>query len=312
MSTVKTDSKGQIQKPTNGAALAAAPVKQEVQTLDKVLASPAMKAEIARALPRHVTPDRMARIIMTALRTTPKLIDCTPESFFGCVLQAAQLGLEPNTPLQHCFLIPRWNTKKRATECTFLMGYPGMIELSMRSGRMHGISAQGVREGDIFDYEYGLTPHLRHKPSGDADREERPITHVYAIGRMKDGEPSFEVLTKAQIEARRFRSSFPDGGPWASDYEAMAKKSSVRALWKWLPKSPEMARADALEHAADVAATQSNALDPAVTEALGRTGLQPIDVESEPTPESATSAAATVGDDLPPALGGAREPGSEG
>lgn len=35
------------------------------------------KGEIARALPKHINPDRMARIALTAFRMTPKLGSAT-------------------------------------------------------------------------------------------------------------------------------------------------------------------------------------------------------------------------------------------
>lgn len=232
--------------------------------------------EIRRALPKHIDPDRMLRIATTALRTTPDLALCTPASFVGCVMQAAQLGLEPNTPLGHAWLIPRKNKRLEAgqRECTLIIGYQGQIELSRRSDMVGPIYAHVVREGDFFDYGLGTDPYIKHKPSDDIKREEKPITHVYAVarGRDKSDESQFEVLTKAQIEARRQRGAAADEGPWITDYEAMCKKTGARALWKWLPKSAEMARAEALDDAADRGA-QLTALDPSVAEAMVKGGL---------------------------------------
>jgi recombination protein RecT len=70
------------------------------------------KSQIALALPKHLTPDRMARLFLTALRTTPKLAQCTPDSFLASIMTLAQLGLEPNTPLGQAYLIPRKNNKR--------------------------------------------------------------------------------------------------------------------------------------------------------------------------------------------------------
>ena len=272
-----TDSTGQIVKKQNGNG----------GTLIHLLQ--AMGPEIQRALPRHMTPERMGRIVLTALRTTRDLAICTRESFAGCVMQAAQLGLEPNTPLGHAYLIPRKskNLPADVRECTLIVGYQGYIELARRSGMVASIYAYAVRDGDQFEYELGLNPNVRHVPAEDEDRENRAITHVYAVAAMRDSaERVFVVLTKPQIEARRKRSAASNYGPWTTDYEAMCLKTAVRALWKWLPKSTEIARADAIDAAADLGKTQVSAFDPTVTEALAKQGLLPEDAEIiEPEPE---------------------------
>lgn len=269
MSGPKTTSTGEIVKPQ--------PTKADnlVGMLQKML------PEIQKALPKHVTPERMARIAMTAVRTTPELALCTPASFVGCVMQLAQLGLEPNTPLQHAWLIPRKSTKleKHERECTMIVGYQGQIELTRRSGLVANIYAYAVRDGDFFEYELGLDPSVKHRPSEDPNREGKPITHAYAVAKMRDSEErSFVVLTKAQIEARRKRSAASEDGPWLTDYEAMCLKTAVRSLWKWLPKSAEIARAEAIEEAGD-RGVQSSALDPTIADALARNGLTVEDAQ---------------------------------
>lgn len=246
-----------------------------------------MTPEIQRALPKHVSPDRMARVAMTAISTTRGLAECTVPSFIGCVMQSAQLGLEPNTPLGHAYLIPYGKT------CTLVVGYQGYIELARRSGMVASIYAYAVRQGDAFEYELGLTPDIKHKPSEDQDREEKPITHVYAVAAMRDSaERVFVVLTKAQVEARRKRSAAATKGPWVTDYEAMCLKTAIRALWKWLPKSAELARAEALEDAAEVGSTQASAFDPVVAEALTKGGLVDDAEVIDPATGEVTSGAA--------------------
>lgn len=267
-----TDKTGQIQRRP------ADPADGLVTLLNK------MGPEIARALPKHITPDRMARIVLTALRTTPKLAQCTPQSFLACVMQSAQLGLEVNTPLGFAYLIPRDDRKAGTTNCTLLVGYQGYLELAQRSGRVRSVFAHAVREGDHFEYELGLNPKLVHKPSGDPVREEKPITYVYAVARVADGDPVFVVLSHAQIEMRRARSQGAGSSysPWKTDYEAMALKTGVRALWKWMPKSTEMARVEALEVAADMGLSQFAALDPEVSAVLEKGGLLPAQTDDAP------------------------------
>ena len=89
-----------------------------------------MEPQIKKALPEVITPERFTRMALSALNTTPKLNECTPMSFLAALMNAAQLGLEPNTPLGQAFLIPYNN--KGEMECQFQLGYKGLIDLSYR------------------------------------------------------------------------------------------------------------------------------------------------------------------------------------
>lgn len=254
--------------------------------------------EIARALPKHVNPDRMARVVTTALRTIPQLAECTPASFLGCVIQCAQLGLEPATPLGHAYLIPFRNNRAGTTDCTLIIGYRGFIDLARRSGMVTNVYAYAVREGDEFRFQLGTKRMVHHVPSDAPDREDRPITHVYAVAAIKNGEPEFQVLTKAQIEKRRSRSRAKSSGPWVTDYEAMCLKTAVRALSPWIPQSAEFARAIALDEAAERGG-QLSELDDETKTALMSSGVA--------ARGELEAAAVEVTDD-----GEVREPGSDG
>jgi recombination protein RecT len=278
MAGPKTEADGRIAKASNGNAAGPA-------SLRAFLTQPAMVREVTNAMPKHLNPDRMLRIVLTALSTTPNLARCTQQSFMGCVLQASQLGLEVNTPLGHAYLIPRENRKREVMECTLLIGYQGMIELALRSGKVTGIKAKCVRAGDHFDYEDGLHPRLSHRESSLPDRELQAITHAWAVAHIRDGEPIFVVLSRAQIDARMQRSSSGKSGPWVSDFEAMAAKSAVRALFRWIPKSPDMALVEHMEETADRGSLQAVAFDADVKNAVARTGIAPIaDEDDLPVP----------------------------
>lgn len=263
MASVQTDGSGQI-VPRNG---------QQKQGLPEMLER--LKPEIARAVPRHVNPDRMLRIALTSLRMNAELMNCTPASFLGCVMSAAQLGLEIGGPMAQAYLIPY----KR--ECTLLVSYRGMMDLARRSGQVTAIYAYDVREGDKFSYQLGLSPDIKHEPSEDEGREEKRLTHVYAVAKLKDGEPIFTVLTRAQVEKYRNRSRASKSGPWVTDYDAMALKTAVRRLFTWLPKSAEMATAAALDEAPERGIAQLAAADP---EILGVLASHGVDVSEADAP----------------------------
>lgn len=201
----------------------------------------AMEPEIKRALPSVITPERFTRMALSALNTTPKLQECTQMSFLAALMNAAQLGLEPNTPLGQAYLIPYKN--KGVLECQFQLGYRGMIDLTYRNGHMQSIEAQAVYENDEFSYELGLNPQLIHKPSL-GDRGE--LKAFYAIFRLDNGGFRFEVMGKSYIDwyagtySKGFTSEF---SPWKSNYEGMAKKTVIKQLLKYAPLKVDFQRA---------------------------------------------------------------------
>lgn len=224
--------------------------RSEAQDLASFLASPGMKAQIQAALPKHMTPERMARIVTTEIRKNPALVKCERSSFLGAVIQCAQLGLEPGNSLGHAYILPY------GKQAQLIVGYRGMIDLARRSGQIVSISARTVHEGDEFEYRYGLDEDLTHRPSENGDST--PITHVYAVAKLKDGGVQFEVMSRKQVEAVRAQSKAGNSGPWVSHWEEMAKKTVIRRLFKYLPVSVEIQRAVTLDEAADAGLPQNN------------------------------------------------------
>lgn len=263
-----------------------------------------LEPAIKLALPRHLTPDRLARIVTTALRAGPAypgantLLDCEPVTIMACVMQLAQLGLEPNTLSGHAYLIARNNRKAGIVECSVMIGYRGYIELARRAGT--SIYATAVHEGDHFRYSRGLVDVLEHTPSDDPDRMSKPVTHAWSRGRIKgQSEPEFEVLNFAQIEARRKRgaSGMNKSTPWDTDYDAMAAKSAVRALVKFLPQSAELVQAESIEVTAETGRSVAALLDDRMrTGLLGMGVVVPSDTMDAPGETVTASVDAETGE----------------
>lgn len=215
-----------------------------------------LKPQLAMALPRHITAAKMMRVVMTTVQRTPALLDCTDATILGAVLQCSQMGLSPDPLMGESYLVPFVNRKKGITECTLIVGYRGMIKLARQTGQISTIYAEAVYDGDEFVYEMGLEPILKHVPSEAEEREKQRLTHVYAVARFKDGGAQFVVLPVSKVNAIRERSRAAGSGPWVTDYEAMAKKTAVKQLAKWLPQSSELATAVGLDDRADASVSQ--------------------------------------------------------
>lgn len=200
---------------------------------------------VAKALPSTITPERFTRMATTAVTMNPDLGECTPASFIGAMLQAAALGLEPNTPLGQAYLIP-YNRKDKKTgrwykEAQFQIGYRGLIELAHRSGDFQSIEAHIVYENDEFEYELGLEPKLKHKP---AMKNRGEMVWVYAVYKLRSGGYGFEVMSKEDVEKHRDKySQAKSFSPWVTNFEAMAKKTVIKQALKYAPLKSEFVKA---------------------------------------------------------------------
>lgn len=198
-----------------------------------------MSDQIKNALPANITPERMSRIALTALSKNADLAQSTPESFMGALLTSAQLGLECNTPLGQAYLIPYRN--KGVMETQFQLGYQGLIDLCYRTGQYKKIVARIVYEGDDFDYEYGLNEKLIHRPREKSDKQ----IYVYAMYELKNGASAFEVMSwdSVMAHAKKYSKAVQRGNasPWTTDPESMAKKTVLKKVLKYAPKTVENA-----------------------------------------------------------------------
>lgn len=228
----------------------ALPPKQRIATLLQE-----NKAEIAAALPRHISIERMVTIAQTAATTTPALLECYTPSLFGAMIKCTQLGLEPNNALGQAYLIPFKNNKQNRTDCQLVIGYRGMLELARRSGNVISFTAGHVCQADEFEWEFGLNETLRHKPAA-GDRG--PVTHFYSYAKLKGEGYQFLVWTADDMNNHMKTQTQSRGeyGPWKDRWIQMGEKTMCRMLFKWLPVSIEMADAAALDARAEVGGEQ--------------------------------------------------------
>jgi recombination protein RecT len=244
------------------------------------------RQQIAMALPKHVNPDRMIRLAMTAFSKAPKLKECTITSIFGCIIQASQLGLEPDSGLGQCFLLPFFNKKANRMDCQLIIGYLGLIDLAYRSGQIASIHADIVYENDEFDFMYGKDSFLKHKPMLSGDRGKEKC--VYACADIKGGGFVFVVLSESDIN--KAIASSPNKSEWSiwkKDPPSMKIKTAYRRLFKKLPKSVEIQRALQLEELNTL--EQPQGLDISKITETGEipiSDVEYINVESNETPDA--------------------------
>lgn len=230
---------------------------QANQSIRQLLEGPDFNQAVAKALPRHLKPDRFIRVALTTITRVPKLSQCTKSTFFQALLTLSQYGLEPDGRRAH--LIPYKNNKlsqqagRDVYDCQLIIDWKGLSELIYRSGVVASLHADVVRRGDIFRYSAGvLTEHVPHFLRVDKEKpsDAGEVFAVYSVATMKDGVAKCEVMSKAQVDAIRARSKASGSGPWVTDFDEMAKKTVFRRLSKWLPLSAELR--DAVESDDDI------------------------------------------------------------
>ena len=149
------------------------------------------------------------------------------------MMTAAQLGLEPNTPLGQAYLIPYYNKKHSIYECVFVLGYKGLIDLAYRGGEVNVIQSHLVYEHDEFDFCFGLEPRLVHRP---IQTDRGALRFVYALFKAKNGGYGFDVMSADEIRTHKERyAQNIEGGAWATHFEEMAKKVVLKRVLKYAP-----------------------------------------------------------------------------
>lgn len=242
-------------------AVAEAPKKN--LTIRDHLQSEGMKNRLKMVLPKHITPDRMIRVALTALTRVPKLAECDQASFFKALFECSQWGLEPDGRRAH--LIPFENKRKGIVECQLIFDYKGLAELAYRSGLVKSIHAQEVREGDLFDFDMGqVTKHVPHAFRRDPGKPAQAgkVYAFYCVVEMAGDARKCEVMSQDEVNAIRDKSqgysAFKKGWAKTSVWEdypiEMGKKTVFKRCSKWLPLSPEFMAAvthddtDYIEH----------------------------------------------------------------
>lgn len=204
-----------------------------------------------------IDPDQLLRDAVTAVRLTPRLRECTRSSVLGALMTAAQLRLRVGV-LGHCWILPYWSKRAESFEASFVLGYQGLIELGDRAGIQ--MNARSVHDGDHFEIEYGTeAERLVHRP---VKRGERGAPYgYYAIARSQSRRPEFHYMTQEEVILWRDRFANAESTAWRNNFDSMAKKTVLKQVARYQPKSADGDLAVAM--AADAGVRDDD--DPAIT-----------------------------------------------
>ncbi len=258
-----------------------------METIRSLFAHPSVEMRISSVIPKHLTPERLLKVIVSSIAKTPKLLECTQISLLQAAIAMGELGLEPDATRGLAYLVPY------KTTCQLVIGYRGLVELARRTGRISRIRSVVAYEKDKLAIREGLEPSIEHEPNLSGDRG-KPVL-VYAVAHFDEG-IQFDWMTVEEIEAVRKRSRAANAGPWVSDWGEMAKKTVIRRLCKLLPMSPELAKAIEVDDAQFTQATSTAlATAPPMLDIVEGTSYDATTgIVDEPATEPTTAADAPV------------------
>lgn len=198
------------------------------------------QARIEEQLGKVMDSGAFISAALNEVSKSPELQQATPASLLGAIMLAAQLKLEIGSALGHFWLTPRRDNG--VWVCLPIVGYKGFIELAYRTGRVSKIETFLVREGDLF--EYGANSERgRFFDWKPLDFEvTRPWTDAVATVKITGADAViWETLPKDKILGRRPNNW--ERGPWKGNEEEMSRKTVIREIEPYIPKSTELAMA---------------------------------------------------------------------
>ena len=273
---------------------------------------------IQMALPKHLNPDRFARVFYTTILKTPKLLECEPRSLVSALIQCSELGLEPINALGQIYLLPFYNSKARRYEVQIIPGYRGYIQLAQNSGKIVDISAHVVYDKEPFELVFGTEEKVIHTPKPPSERGENKVG-VYARAVFANKVVKTIWLWTEDVYKHRESSSGAwemdwttkppkfkldkDGNkilgassPWRLWEDEMFCKTAIRVMAKFLPLSPEWKKMESLDTVAEAGDSQR---EPISFDDVGEI----IDITQEALTEGAAEATDSKTEDLKAKLG---------
>lgn len=202
-----------------------------------------MRAEIAKALPKDIDPDRFIRTAITAVQMNPDLLTADRRSLMGACMRAAQDGLMPDGREA---VLNIYNTKVKDSagreswvkQVQFLPMVRGLLKAMRNSGEVASVDAAAVYERDEFVFERGDEPKIVHRPYLGSE-DPGPVIASYAIVKLMNGETHREVMSRRDIEKVRAASKSANGPGWSTWYDQFAIKSVIKRAVKLLPSSSD-------------------------------------------------------------------------
>lgn len=253
--------------------------------------------KISKWVTQGVRPEAIVRFALMDIQTNKQLREATKESIYLALLACAVTGLEPGALKGEAYLVPFRDGKAGGIQkAQFIAGWKGLVKQARRSKYVEAITANVVREGDLFDLDLGTANTLVHKP---ALKNRGEVIGAYSIAKMSGGHHEIEWMDGDDLDAIKAMATKKGSviSPAWKDWEdQMFRKSPIRRLCKRLPMGADYFVTVALEDAddqidvLDMNTPEGEALPSRARTQISAADVIDVEVESEETPEPADTA----------------------
>jgi recombination protein RecT len=212
-------------------------------SLSDLMHSPAVVGKLNEVWTSPQMANSFMSSVISVANGNPQLRKAEPMSIIGAAMVAATMQLQVVPTLGQCYIIPYGN------KAQLQVGYLGLIQLCQRSGQFKKILAASVHEGeyvsgDEFDEDY-----VFDKKQKKSDK----IIGYMAKFELLNGftKTAYWDVETVKAHATKYSQAFRSGynSPWKSDFDGMAKKTVLKSILKFAPKSIEMQSAVAFDQA---------------------------------------------------------------
>lgn len=198
-------------------------------TMSNFLAMP----NVARMLDENLgTSKKQFTSDLLALSSDKNIANCDPSDVLKCAMNATAIGLPLNKNLGYAYVIAYGGNPQ------FQIGYKGIVQLALRSGKYKIINVCDVREGEMKRNKFtGEVEFLEEQPQNEI------IGYLAYLKLINGFEQSLYMTLKEINEHRDKHSKSGRGGKgiWKDEYDQMSKKTVLKLLLnRWGILSLEM------------------------------------------------------------------------
>jgi recombination protein RecT len=222
-----------IKTQTKGEEMEKSLTKNRALDLRDLLQSEHIKNQMAAAVPKWFSVDRLLRIVISEAMNNPKILECSQASILQSVMRCAQFGLEPF--MGRAYLIPYNNRRyvngkwTKQMELQFQPGYQGLIELAKRNPDVLDVRGRVVHELDEFDMDEGLEMRVHFKRYLKGDPGE--MVGAFAVWDLANNVKHFEFMPAHDIYKRRAKSQAFAWAETGDPKKGGGKKDSIWHQW---------------------------------------------------------------------------------
>lgn len=196
---------------------------REQETLKQFLGTPGAKKQLKGLLKDKAAYFAMA--LVQVVEGNDQLQRAEPQSIFNAGIASAILGLPFEKNLGFAYIVPY------GEKAQFQVGYKGLIQLALRTGKYKLINSVAIKEGEIASKNF-LTGEIEFKFCQDDDLRDTLKTVGYASYiELNNGfrKTLYMSMKQVQEHAQRYSKSFGyKNSVWSINFDAMALKTVLK------------------------------------------------------------------------------------